>query len=51
MPFSAKKVRSVTLTVANASTRYRCFEQNVYSCQGTPRDDASSYAWSVKATR
>ena len=49
--FSAKKVRSVTLSVVNASTRYRCFRQNVYSCQGTPRDDASSFTWSVKATR
>ncbi|GAA5156413.1 hypothetical protein GCM10023340_44180 [Nocardioides marinquilinus] len=32
-------VRSVTVTVANVSTRYRCDRGTVYACHGVPRDD------------
>jgi hypothetical protein len=32
-------VLSVTVTVANVSTRYRCDRGTVYACHGVPRDD------------
>ena len=42
-------VRKVTVTVANASTRYTCRRQTAYSCSGTPRDDAQSFGYKVVA--
>jgi hypothetical protein len=42
--FSSRKVRSVTVSLVNASTRFRCYKaapsaDPSYSCQGIPRDD------------
>ena len=45
-------VARVTLTLANASTRFRCWQQDeTYSCQGQPRDDNRSYDYRVRAPR
>ncbi len=43
VPFSAGRVRSVTITLANASTRFRCQQGESYSCEGTPRDDGKRF--------
>jgi hypothetical protein len=39
VPFSARKVKNVELTLANAGTKYRCFNGGSYSCQGTSKND------------
>ncbi|MCW2766578.1 MAG: hypothetical protein JWO11_2537 [Nocardioides sp.] len=47
--FTTASVRSATITLVNASTRYKCWQQNtVYSCQGNPKDDNRRF--SFKAT-
>ncbi|MCW2798360.1 MXAN_6640 family putative metalloprotease [Nocardioides sp.] len=47
--FSRASVKSATITLVNASTRYRCWRQNaVYSCQGKPLDEAKGFGF--KAT-
>lgn len=43
--FSADDVRAVSITLANASTRYRCGQQLAqWSCQGVPRDQDKAFA-------
>jgi hypothetical protein len=49
--FSSGKVRSVTITLANASTRFDCWVQSDYSCQGKPRDNNRSFDLTVRAFR
>jgi hypothetical protein len=49
--FSARVVRSVTVTVVNASTRYSCFRNANYSCKGVPKDDASTFTWKAKVVK
>ncbi|MEJ7833373.1 MAG: MXAN_6640 family putative metalloprotease [Nocardioides sp.] len=39
VPFSARQVRSVEVTVANAGDRFRCFRGTRFSCQGASLDD------------
>jgi hypothetical protein len=39
IPFSVHKVRSATIVLVNASTRFACWHQAAYSCQGRPRDN------------
>ncbi|MEI2713751.1 MAG: MXAN_6640 family putative metalloprotease [Nocardioides sp.] len=51
VPFSTRKVRSVTVTVANASIRYRCFRGTSNACQGVAKDDNQAFTWSAKASR
>ena len=47
--FSADEVRAASITLANASTRYRCGQQVAqWSCQGVPRDQDKEFA--VEAT-
>lgn len=41
--FGSSRVKSVTVTLANASTRTTCWQQTGYSCMGRPRDDAMPY--------
>lgn len=36
---TGRKVKVVTVTLVNASTRYRCLQGAAYACNGTPRDD------------
>jgi hypothetical protein len=49
--FSNSAVRSVTITLANASTRFACWVETNYSCQGRPRDDNRELDLSVRAFR
>ncbi len=39
LPFSAKDVKYVELTLANAGTNYDCFNQGPYSCHGTSKNE------------
>ncbi|MFN8193834.1 MAG: MXAN_6640 family putative metalloprotease [Nocardioidaceae bacterium] len=49
--FDAATVASVTVTLTNASTRFACWNRSgadpAYSCQGTPKDDGRSFAYSA----
>jgi hypothetical protein len=50
--FNTRSVRRATLTLANASTRFRCWQQQeTYSCQGVPRDDDRGFSYRLKAFR
>lgn len=50
--FSARSVGRATLTLANASTRFRCWQQQeTYSCQGTPRDDDRRFSYRLRVFR
>ena len=51
VPFSPSSVRHVTLTLANASTRFRCWQGTFFSCQGIPRDDEEAFVWAARAVR
>jgi hypothetical protein len=51
VPFSRKKVNGVTITMANASTRYSCWKQTYFSCQGKPKDQGRKYHLTVVAVR
>lgn len=44
-------VAKVTLTLANASTRYRCWQRTTWSCQGRPTDDDEPFRFSAYAVR
>ena len=39
LPFSARKVKYIELTLANAGTNYDCFNHGPYSCQGTSKNE------------
>ncbi|MDQ4055566.1 MAG: hypothetical protein M3237_23135, partial [Actinomycetota bacterium] len=39
LPFSARTVKYIELTLANAGTNYACFNGGPYSCQGTSKND------------
>ena len=48
--FSRRSVTKATVTFANASRRYNCWQQELtYSCQGIPKDQGKRFAWKVKA--
>ncbi|MDN4174251.1 hypothetical protein QWY28_14905 [Nocardioides sp. SOB77] len=49
--FNAKKVSGVTITLANASTRYRCFKGTNLSCRGLSRDQGRTFALKVAAVK
>ena len=49
VPFSSRKVKGVSITLANASTRYKCWKQTYYSCQGKPQDQGMKYRLQVTA--
>ncbi len=51
VPFAAARVRRVTVTLVNASARYRCWEGREYSCAGEPRDDGQVLSARVRAVR
>jgi hypothetical protein len=44
VPFDSGRVRHVTVTMANASTRFSCHTDGGYSCRGTPKDPRTSFA-------
>ncbi len=43
LPVGRRTPRTVTVTLANASTRYRCDRGTTLACQGRPRDDAQPF--------
>ena len=50
--FSNRSVSKLTVTLANASTRFDCWKQQlVYTCQGSPKDDGKRFAWKARAFR
>ncbi len=49
--FSSRKVRSVGVTLASASTRYRCDSGSGFACEGRPLDQRRGFAVSATATR
>jgi len=51
LPFSSARVTRVTITLANASTRFRCHTGGAYSCRGTPRDAHPSFSVRLVAYR
>ncbi len=52
VPFGSPSVKRVTLTLANASTNFSCWQQQLtYSCQGRPRDDNRTFAYRARAFR
>ncbi len=46
--FSTSSVRKVTLTLANASTRFNCWQNQNFSCQGIPTDENGPYGYTVR---
>ncbi len=50
LPFNGAVAR-VTLTLANASTRYRCWKGRQWSCRGVPRDDNRTYTFAAYTVR
>lgn len=50
LPFSGR-VKSVTVTLSNGSTRYSCDSGTTFSCAGRPKDDALSFAFQATAHR
>ena len=51
VPFSVQRTSSVTVTLANASTKFRCHRGTSYSCQGTPLAAQPAYHLKLKAVR
>ena len=49
--FSSRKVTKVTITLANASTRFRCFRQTSWSCSGNPKDDGTGFTLKAVARK
>jgi hypothetical protein len=50
--FDARSVRRVTVTLANASTRYRCRQADpTFACQGRPRDQRLRFAIGARVYR
>ncbi len=43
VPFSRKKVKSVFVSLVNASTRFKCNKQTAFSCAGQPIDDGRAF--------
>ena len=54
--FNRRNVKSVTITLVNASTRYKCLAQSplaqtLYSCRGKPRDQRKPFTLTVATRR
>ena len=49
VPFDQATVQSVTLTLANASTRFDCWEFTEASCRGIPRDESKTFGYTLTA--
>ena len=43
VPFGRKQVKSVYISLVNASTRFKCGRKYPYSCSGLPIDDGRSF--------
>ena len=44
VPFGSRTVRSATVTLVNASTRFSCWHRTTWSCQGKARDNRLGFA-------
>jgi hypothetical protein len=51
VPFGSAKVKRVEVTLANASTRMKCWTGRGYSCDGTPKDNGVSEKLSATVKR
>jgi len=51
VPFGAGTIRAITLTLANASTRYKCWQNTEWACMGTPLDNSRVFRFSAVASR
>ena len=52
MAFAHRRVVSVTLVLANGSTRFKpCWRGTAYSCQGRPTDDDAAYSMVARLAR
>ena len=49
--FSHRSIATVTVTMANVSTRFRCDRKTSYSCAGVPRDQGLKFAVGAQAYR
>lgn len=49
--FGRSRIKYVTITLANVSTRYTCLRGTTYACQGNPRDDNRRFVVGVRAFR
>ncbi len=49
--FSSRKVRAVSVTLASASTRYRCHSGSGFACEGRPLDQRQRFSVSARASR
>jgi hypothetical protein len=50
--FGARTATRATLTLANASTRYDCWQEDwTWACQGTPKDDGKRFTYTVELFR
>ncbi|QIK75863.1 MXAN_6640 family putative metalloprotease [Nocardioides piscis] len=50
-PFAASKVVAVTISIVNASTRFRCGRQTDFACRGIARDDDERFTVVATAIR
>jgi hypothetical protein len=39
------QVKRVDVTLVNASNRFTCWQDNIFSCQGNPKDDNKTFTW------
>jgi hypothetical protein len=51
VPFGASRVGTVTVSLANVSTRFRCNRKTTLACSGVSRDDDRKYTVRVKAVK
>jgi hypothetical protein len=51
VPFSTRTTQSVTVTLANASTAFRCNRGTTFSCRGVPKAKRPAYQLRLKAVR
>ena len=49
--FNRAEVSRVTLTLANAGTRYTCWQGTDLSCQGVSKNNHNTFRWSAQAVR
>lgn len=47
VPFGRGKVARVVLVLTDASTRFACWQNRPYSCQGQPRDDDQVFGYAA----
>jgi hypothetical protein len=49
--FDKRKVGAVSVTLVNASTRYRCNKRTVLACAGKPLDDKQRFSVTGRVTK